>query len=82
MKVKSKKSLKGKLKPAALNTKFSRSIYSNKEFTEIINYERIRADRNGSIFSVTLFSSNDQSRAISLGLKVIDDIRIALVRTE
>ena len=59
MKVKSKKSLKGKLKPAALNTKFSRSIYSNKEFTEIINYERIRADRNGSVFSVTLFSSNE-----------------------
>lgn len=59
MKIKSIKSLKKKLKPAALNTKFSRSIYTNKEFTEIINYERIRADRNGSVFSVTLFSSEE-----------------------
>jgi len=59
MKVLTKKSLKEKLKPAALNAKFSRSIYSNKEFTEIINYERIRADRNGSVFSVNIFSSEE-----------------------
>ncbi len=59
MKVIRKKSLKNKLKRVALDTKFSRSIYSNREFTEILNYERVRADRIGSVFSVTLFSSED-----------------------
>ena len=59
MKVIRKKVGKKRLKPVALNTKFSRGIYSNAEFKEILNYERIRADRNGSVFSVTLFFSEE-----------------------
>lgn len=59
MKVIRNKISKNRLKPVTLNTKFSRGIYSNAEFKEILNYERIRADRNGSVFSVTLFSSEE-----------------------
>jgi len=59
MKIKKKKVIKNKIDHGALSSKFSNGIYSNNEFKEIVNYERIRADRNGSVFSVTLFSSED-----------------------
>ncbi len=36
----------------------SSDIYSSVEFRELINYERIRADRNGSVFSILLFTSD------------------------
>ena len=59
MKVGRNKTSGEKRRPAVLNRINSRSIYPDNEFREILNYERIRTDRNGSVFSITLFSSND-----------------------
>ncbi|NOY08511.1 MAG: sugar transferase, partial [Spirochaetes bacterium] len=59
MKVLRKKALKNKIEPTALNIKFSKGIYSKKDFKEKVNYERIRADRNGSVFSIILFFSEE-----------------------
>ncbi len=59
MKVERNKPSGEKRRPAVLSRINSRSIYPDKEFKEILNYERIRTDRNGSVFSITLFSSPD-----------------------
>ncbi len=47
-----------KLQSFSEETWKSNDIYSSKEFKELINYERVRADRNGSVFSIILFTSD------------------------
>ena len=47
-----------KLQSFSEETWKSNDIYSSKEFKELINYERVRADRNGSVFSILLFTSD------------------------
>ena len=46
-----------KVKPLTKDLKINSEIYSVEEFREVLKYERIRADRSESIFSITLFKS-------------------------
>ena len=48
------KAVWSKVKPLAKDLK-SDDIYSKEEFHEVLKYERIRADRSDSIFSIVLF---------------------------
>ena len=48
-----------KVKPLSRDLKINNEIYSKDEFHEVLKYERIRADRSESIFSIVLFKSPD-----------------------
>lgn len=59
MSIVKKKAVWEKVRSFTIDIKQSKEIYSVKEFKEVLKYERIRADRNNSTFSVILFSASD-----------------------
>lgn len=76
MKANKKKSQWKKMNFFTLNTKNCRSIYSIQEFREIINYERTRADRHGSVFSVIVFNVEEKKKEKRFIKEIMSRIRL------